>query len=155
MGSHKRAFWQTQYISNGYFGLLYQEYLRNQRSNCQHLLNHRKSKRVPEKHLLLLYWLYHQCLWLYGSQQTVENSSRDGNTSHLTCLLRNRYAGQEATVRTGQGTMGFPGSSDGKASAYNVGHPGSIPGSGRSPGEGNGNPLQYSCLENPMDWGAW
>ena len=47
----------------------------------------------------------------------------------------------------------FPGSSDGKASAYNAGDPGSIPGSGRSPGEGNGN--QYSCLENPMDWGAW
>ena len=51
--------------------------------------------------------------------------------------------------------MGFPGSSDGKASAYNAGDPGSIPGSGRSPGEGNSNPLQYSCLENPMDWGAW
>ena len=45
----------------------------------------------------------------------------------------------------------FPGGSDGKASAYNVGDLGSIPGSGRSPGEGNGNPLQYSCLENPMD----
>ena len=51
--------------------------------------------------------------------------------------------------------MGFPGSSDGKASAYNVGDPGSIPGSGRSPREGNGNPLQYSCLENPMDGEAW
>ena len=51
--------------------------------------------------------------------------------------------------------MGFPGSSDGKASAYNVGDPGSIPGSGRSPGEGNSNPLQYSCLENPTDQGAW
>ena len=38
---------------------------------------------------------------------------------------------------------------------YNVGDPGSIPGLGRSPGEGNGNPLQYSCLENPMDGGAW
>ena len=49
----------------------------------------------------------------------------------------------------------FPGGSDGKASAYNPGDPGSIPGSGRSPGEGNGNPLQYSCLENPMDRGAW
>ena len=45
-------------------------------------------------------------------------------------------------------------SSDGKASAYNAGDLGSIPGSGRSPGEGNGNPLQYSCLENPMDGGA-
>ena len=45
--------------------------------------------------------------------------------------------------------------SDIKASAYSVGDPGSIPGSGRSSGEGNGNPLQYSCLENPMDGEAW
>ena len=44
---------------------------------------------------------------------------------------------------------------DGKAPAYNAGDPGSIPGLGRSPGEGNGNPLQYSCLENPMDGGTW
>ena len=49
----------------------------------------------------------------------------------------------------------FPGSSEGKESACNAVNPGSIPGSGRSPGEGNGNPLQYSCLENPMDGGAW
>ena len=49
---------------------------------------------------------------------------------------------------------GFPGGSDSKASACNAGDPGSIPGSGRSPGEGNGNPLQHSCLENPMDGGA-
>ena len=51
--------------------------------------------------------------------------------------------------------MGFPGGSDGKASAYDAGDPGSIPGSGRSPREGNGKPLQYSCLENPMDGEAW
>ena len=51
--------------------------------------------------------------------------------------------------------MGFPGGSEVKASACNVGDLGSIPGLGRSPGEGNGNPLQYSCLENPMDRGAW
>ena len=51
--------------------------------------------------------------------------------------------------------MGFPGGSEVKVSACNVGDLGSIPGSGRSPGEGNGNPLQYSCLENPMDRGAW
>ena len=50
---------------------------------------------------------------------------------------------------------GFPGSSEVKASASNAGDPGSIPGSGRSSGEGNGNPLQYSCLENPMDGEAW
>ena len=51
--------------------------------------------------------------------------------------------------------MGFPGGSEDKASACNAGDPSSIPGLGRSPGEGNGNPLQYSCLENPMDRGAW
>ena len=50
---------------------------------------------------------------------------------------------------------GFPAGSDGKESACSVGDPGLIPGSGRSPGEGNGNALQYSCLENPMDGGAW
>ena len=49
----------------------------------------------------------------------------------------------------------FPGGSDGKVSVYNAGDQGSIPGLGRSPGEGNGNPLQYYCLENPMDRGAW
>ena len=49
----------------------------------------------------------------------------------------------------------FPGGSDGKVSACNAGDPGSIPGLGRSPGEGNGNPLQYSGLENPMDGGVW
>ena len=51
--------------------------------------------------------------------------------------------------------LDFPGGSDGKASVYNAGDPGSIPGSGRFPGEGNGNPLQYYYLENPMDRGAW
>ena len=51
--------------------------------------------------------------------------------------------------------MDFPGGSNGKASACNAGDPGLSPGSGRSPGEGNGNPLQYSYLENPMDRGAW
>ena len=52
---------------------------RHQRSNCQQPLDNRKSKRIPEKHPLLLYWLC-QSLWLCGSQQTVENSARDGNT---------------------------------------------------------------------------
>ena len=50
---------------------------------------------------------------------------------------------------------GFPGGSEVKESAWNAGDLGSIPGSGRSPGEGNGNPLQYFCLENSMDRGAW
>ena len=51
--------------------------------------------------------------------------------------------------------LDFPGGTDSKVSAYNAGDLGAIPGSGRSPGEGDGNPLQYSCLENPMDGGAW
>ena len=49
----------------------------------------------------------------------------------------------------------LPGGSEGKASAHNMGEPGSTPGSGRSPREGNGNPLECSCLENPMYRGAW
>ena len=52
-------------------------------------------------------------------------------------------------------SIDFSGGSDDKASAYNAGDQGLIPGSERSSGEGNGNPLQYSCLENPMDRGAW
>ena len=51
--------------------------------------------------------------------------------------------------------LGFPGGSDGKETACSAGNPVSISGLGRSPGEGNGNPLQYSCLENPTDKGAW
>ena len=51
--------------------------------------------------------------------------------------------------------LSFPGGSDSKESACSAGDLASIPGLGRSPGEGNGNPLQYSCLENPMNGGAW
>ena len=83
-------------------------------------------------------------------------------THSHTCIVSNTWHGPQCyrichsrmtkVVRT---FVCFPGSSDGKASAYNAGDPGSIPGLERSPGEGNGNPLQYSCLENSMDWGAW
>ena len=52
-------------------------------------------------------------------------------------------------------TLGFPDGSDGKESACNAGEPGLVPGWGRSPGEGHGHSLQFSCLENPMDRGAW
>ena len=94
-----------------------------------------------------------------------------GISDHITCLLRNLFAGQEATVRTGRRTMDWfkirkwvhqgctlslclfnlrhPSGSDSKESACDAGDPGSIPGSERSPGEGNGYPLQYSCLEIP------
>ena len=62
-----------------------------------------------------------------------------------------------ATMKPGgfYDTQDVPGGSDGKASVYNVGDPDLIPGLGRSPGEGNGNPLQYYCLENPTDRGVW
>ena len=58
-------------------------------------------------------------------------------------------------LRSGIARSYFPGGSERKASAYNVRDQGSVPGSGRFSGEGNGNPLQYSCLENPMDKEAW
>ena len=64
-------------------------------------------------------------------------------------------SGAKNCIYTLLSDVSFPGGSDGKVSACNVGDPGSIPGLGRSPGEGNGNLLQYSCLENSMDWGAW
>ena len=54
-----------------------------------------------------------------------------------------------------ENSYSFPGGSDSKESTCKAGDPGSIPGPGRSPGEGNGNPLQYSCLENSLDRGAW
>ena len=58
-------------------------------------------------------------------------------------------------INLGSQRMGLPGGSDGQELACNMREPGLIPGSGRSSGEGNGNPLQYSCLENPMDKGSW
>ena len=73
------------------------------------------------------------------------------------CEAHQRVAGRPAwKAESPLGSeMEFPGSSDGKESACNVGDPSLIPRLGRSPGEGNGNPLQYSCLENPKDRGTW
>ena len=72
------------------------------------------------------------CLWLYQLDEDIAN----------------------VCIKCQDNRKGFPGGSEVKASACNAGDLGSIPGLGRSPGEGNGNPLQYSCLENPMDRGA-
>ena len=71
------------------------------------------------------------------------------------CLHRACFQLVGTECRDKQHILGFPGDSDCKASACSAGDLGSIPGSGRSPGEGNGNPLQYSCLENSMSRGAW
>ena len=75
----------------------------------------------------------------------------------LMSLLRPDYRDYRVALflSSSMRVMGFPGSSAGKESTCNAGDLGSIPGLGRSPGGGQGNPLQYSCLENPMDRGAW
>ena len=83
-----------------------------------------------------------QLMWV--DVQSVTQSEVSQKEKNKYCILIHIYRIQD-----------FPSSSDGKASVYNVGDPGSIPGSGRSAGEGNGNPLQYCGLENPMDRGAW
>ena len=78
--------------------------------------------------------------------------------SHVSCISRQvlyHWHHLESPLISHYILIYFPGSSDGKASACNEGDLGLIPESGRSPGEGNGNPLQDSCLENPMDGGAW
>ena len=98
-----------------------------------------------------------------GDPGSISGSGRspgEGNGNPLQyCCLENpmdggawwaivhRVAKSQARLRDFTFTLG----SEGKGSAYNVGDPGSISGSGRYPGEGNGNPLQYSCLDNPMD----
>ena len=85
-------------------------------------------------------------MWLIGFECGREQIANDRKTqAQMISML----------LDTNKGTKDFPGGSDGKVSAYNAEDPGSIPGLGRSPGEGNGNPLQYSCLENPMGRGAW
>ena len=99
-----------------------------------------------------------------GDRGSIPGSGRspgvgNGHALQYSCLENSMDKGAwRATVR-GVARFGhdqaIPGGSDGKASAYNAGDPGSIPGSGRSSGECNGTPLQYSCLENSMDGGAW
>ena len=92
-----------------------------------------------------------------GRRVCGQGNSRDVGWERRNCgsRMRNEYeeAGELSQVRI-LGVLGFPGDSAGKESTCNAGDLGSTPGSGRSPGEGNGNPLQYSCLENPKDGGA-
>ena len=74
---------------------------------------------------------------------------------HPPCQLKIDTCQDYGQWLNNKGIMHSPGGSDGKEAVYNVGDLGSILGPGRSSGEGNGNTLQYSCLENPMDRGAW
>ena len=89
-----------------------------------------------------------------GQRRTKEDKGNPSDTPRLNgTLSRRSHHRQNKSIY--QALFKDPGGSEVKASASNVGDQGSIPGLGRSPGEGNGNPLQYSCLEHPMDGGAW
>ena len=77
---------------------------RNQRSNCQHLLDHRKSKRVPEKNVYFFFIDYAKAFDCVDHNKLWKILKKMGIPDHLNCLLRNLYAGQEATARTGHGT---------------------------------------------------
>ena len=106
---------------------------RNQRSNCQHLLDHEKAREC-QKNIYFSFIDYTKAFDIVDHYKLWKIIKEMGIPDHLTCL---------------------PSGSDGKAFACNMGDPGLIHGSGISPGEGNGNPFLYSCLENPMEGGAW
>ena len=107
--------------------------------------------RYPDK--LLIEWLFH--LKVLEEERVTWQMSKGNLHRPKSLNSESRRKSPDLFVKLQPWMTGFPGGSDGKASACNVWDPGLILGSGRSPGEGNGNPLQYSCLENPMDRGAW
>ena len=78
-----------------------------------------------------------------------------GRENAAKCIWRDAGTKITSSVSKPSGKVNFPGGSDCKDSARNAGDPGSIPGSGRSPGRGHDNPLRYPCLENPMERGVW
>ena len=89
--------------------------------------------------------------WRSSTQSAKTRTGANNGLDHELLIAKFRVNLKKVVKTTRPFRCDFPGGSNGKASAYNAGDLGSIPGSGRSPGEGNGNPLQYSCLENPMD----
>ena len=131
------------------------------------IMGHYSISKVPgcsemhrKRDWLLERALWHSGLWLLPPKLTLSSSgpkmqlddSLDNQTETLLSSVNTVPLQEEFSWEI---YLRFPGGSEVKASASNAGDPGSIPGSGRSPGEGNGNPLQYSCLENHMDGGAW
>ena len=99
----------------------------------------------------------HALLSVTDTKKDPLNSKHRASTQYSVMTYMEEESKEEGTDIYGymQTCMGFPVSSDGKETACSAGGPGSVPGSGRSPGEGNGSPLQFSCLENPMDRGVW
>ena len=113
----------------------------------------RYSSHLPHPFLPLLHL---QCFWATeatGVDSLLVAPFPSSSYEWATCILL--FLDMAVIQTTAYCLEGFPGGSEVKASASNVGDQDLIPGSGRSPGEGNGTPLQYSCLENPMDGGAW
>ena len=93
------------------------------------------------------------CVAVIISQEALQYSAQkafSGTSTVVWSFFPPLVSQHRETLMLGK-SEDFPDGSDSKVSAYNVRDPGSIPGSGRSPGEGNGNPLQYSCLENPLE----
>ena len=96
------------------------------------------------------WWWRSLVIWREPGQRNTEEKSPDSSRWEWDVTLA--HQGQLASF---QESWSHLGGSDSKESACNAGDPGSVPGSGTSPGEGNGNPPKYSCLENSMDRGAW
>ena len=88
-------------------------------------------------------------------QKKKSNYMRDGGVTNLIVVIILQYIHVSKHPAVSNLILISNSHSEVKAAAWNAGDPGLIPGSGRSPREGNGNPLQYSCLENPMEGGAW
>ena len=102
----------------------------------------------------------HWAIWFQSYMLITAVSEKQDSDKKAALIRASKMASRSFQVMTfwtriRKVVFGHPGGSDCKESACNTGDPGSIPGSGRSPGKGNGNPLQYSCLENSMDRGAW
>ena len=111
-------------------------------------------KSLPDCSLicLLALWMQQKQSWLLHLAQLAQSQgSKILLRTHKNGFLSFKIRRKKMSFKW----KSFPGGSDGKASAYSVGDLGSIPRLGRSPGEGNGNPLQYSCLENSMNRGVW
>ena len=108
-------------------------------------------------HMVIIFLRNHRivfhsgCTILHFCQQWTAGSSFSISFPKLSIVIIDFFFFFDNSYSHG---LGFPGGSDGKESICNAGDPGVIPGSGRSPGKGNGNAFQYSCLENCMDWGA-